>query len=495
MSNLTAAEKKIPSVDRGPFICHVDDKGFTVICRTDMPAEKLLLSWRMPEETTLRQNAEISRSGGVDHVFKATGDFSGKMPVDLQIIRECDGKVLGNAASPSATAVPYLFNPGSESISVGWKSSAECAGAVEYRLAGSSRIMRKNALFTGNPATGISHIVHLDGLLPQTAYEYRVLALNPVNGKAYGYSSWYSFTTLKRNSGGCRMVFFSDIHADMDTFKKLSAVLAPEKADFAVLAGDLCWDGVYETDGKPFFEDFLNFSNAAFASGVPTVFMRGNHEWAGKYSFEWAKWFPGCNGKTYGAFRAGECCFVVLDTGPIGNYQPGTPAGDYIAEQKEWLEKTVMQSAMFTTARYRIVLAHMPTHGIPNAPLLEKSFAELFNRGKVQLMIVGHVHRYMRINRNDNGCYGTDYYTIWDESNPPRSALDKNYTLVINGGGPDENGIFATALELCASADNITVKAVKKDGSTVDEFRVLPDGKVENISPTKRFNFRGKYKK
>ena len=150
---------------------------------------------------------------------------------------------------------------------------------------------------------------------------------------------------------------------------------------------------------------------------------------------------------------------------------------------------------MFTTARYRIVLAHMPTHGIPNASLLEKSFAELFNRGKVQLMIVGHVHRYMRINRNDNGCYGTDYYTIWDESNPPRSALDKNYTLVINGGGPDENGIFATALELCASADNITVKVVKKDGSTVDEFRVLPDGKVENISPTKRFNFRGKYKK
>ena len=281
-----------------------------------------------------------------------------------------------------------------------------------------------------------------------------------------------------------------------ESMKTISEQIGQGLIDGAVvLAGDLCWDGVYEPAGKPFYEDFLNLAVSRFASRVPTVFMRGNHEWNGTFSFLWAKLFPGARGGTYGAFRAGNCCFIVLDTGPIGDFAPETPVGRYIAEQRAWLENEVMKSAMFRGARFRIVLAHMPTHGIPNAPLLEKSFADLFNRGGIQLMIVGHVHRYMRIDRNSDGCRGTDYYTIWSEKNPPRTAQDKNYTLVINGGGPDENGRYATALEMRSSEDSLRIRVVDKEGRNVDEFRILPDGKVENISPAPYFPFRGKFKK
>ena len=486
---------KTPVIDRGPFICAAGMNYFTVICRSSEAVDKLLLRWRRAGDKEFAHVVELSKPGGRDHVFKVPAALPEENDIEMVIIREEDQKILEAVSGKSAPAEPYLFNPGETSVSVGWKSPDACSAAVEYRLSGSTESKIAVPLTTGNLYVGKSHTIHLNDLQSGCRYDYRILKIDPVSSRKTPVGKWYTFSTLKNGKQGCRMVFFSDIHADTETFQAFISHLKPEKADFAVLAGDLCWDGVYEAEGKPFFEDFLDQSVRAFAASVPTVFMRGNHEWTGKFSFQWAEFFPSANSRTYGAFRAGDCCFIVLDTGPVGNFSPGTPAGDYIAEQRAWLENVIMPSEMFRNSKFRIVLAHMPTHGIPNAPLLEKSFSGLFNRGGIQLMIVGHVHRYMRINRNDDGCYGTDYYTIWNEENPPRSALDKNYTLVINGGGPDENGRFATALEMKCSTDFLHLRVIGKNGSNIDEFRIFPDGKVENIFPARRFPFRGKYKK
>ena len=481
----------IPAVDRGPFVCAAGEADFTVICRTSAPVEKLALLRRKTGDAAYSYAAEVSRPGGRDHVFKAVGLPPPAGESELRIARERDRRLLERLPAAATTPEPYLFNPGESSLSVGWKSPAECGGAVELRLAGETRSRRVPELVSGNLRVDDSHTVHLEELRPGTRYEYRVLNLDPRSGTILSGSGWHAFSTLKNGGGGGRMVFLSDIHADTETFDCFITHLKAETADFVVLAGDLCWDGVYESGGKPFYEDFLNLAISRFASRVPTVFMRGNHEWNGPYSFQWAKFFPSARGGTYGAFRAGNCCFIVLDTGPIGNFAPETPVGRYIAEQRAWLENEVMPSAMFREARFRIVLAHMPTHGIPNAPLLEKNFADLFNRGGVQLMIVGHVHRYMRIDRNGDGCRGTDYFTIWSGKQPPRTALDKTYTLVINGGGPDENGRYATALEMRSSEESLWLRVVGKDGGKVDEFRVRPDGSVENIAPAPYFSFRG----
>ena len=483
------------SVDRGPFLYKSSSSGFTAICRTNRPAEKLALKWRAAGETEFHLAEEITRPGGRDHVFRPTGEIPFRKDLELVIALAADKSELPVIPAEEATDLPYLFNPGERSVSIGWRTPDAVGGAVEYRRQGEQKTLKRASLTCGNPQVGKCHVISLCGLEPGTAYEYRVLSIDPASGNEFNAGRWHSFSTLKEGDAELRMVLFSDIHADLETFRELFSHLKPETADFVVLAGDLCWDGVYESGGKPFFGDFLNYSATAFASRVPTVFMRGNHEWAGRWCFEWAKWFPAENGKTYGFFQAGPCCFVLLDTGPIGNFSKGTPAGDYMAEQRRWLETEVLPSETFRKARFRIVLAHMPTHGIPNAPLLEKSFADLLNRGGVQLMLVGHVHRYLRINRNDDGCYGTDYYTIWGEDNPPRTALDKNYTLVINGGGPDENGRFATALDVQVGKECVTIRALARNGSVVDAFRVFQDGKVENILDTRRYPFRGKYKK
>ena len=492
---LPTAPRQELSIDRGPFLVHADGSRFTVICRTDgVSAGKLVLKWRPVGGSAFAQAEEISRPGGRDHVFRAEGKISGADDAEL-VIADADGRMLPIVPAKDDAALPYLFNPGGRSVSVGWKTAEEVGGAVEYRESGRDETKKTLDLSSGTPVTGRCHVVTLTGLRPGTAYEYRVIAVDPLSGRESGGSGWYRFRTLKEGDAELRMVFFSDIHADIETFAALSKHLEPEKADFVVLAGDLCWDGVWQSAETIFFGDFLKFSAAAFAARVPTVFMRGNHEWAGSRSFEWTKWFPAENGKTYGMFRAGCCCFILLDTGPIGNFPPGSPAGDYMAEQRRWLEERVLPSETFRDAAFRIVLAHMPTHGIPNAPLLEKSFADLFNRGGVQLMLVGHVHRYLRIDRGGDGCYGTDYYAIWGEDQPPRTALDKRYTLVINGGGPDEGGRYATALEVRAGKEHVTVRAISRDGSVGDAFRVFPDGRVENMMETKKFPFRGKYRK
>ena len=484
-----AAEEPLPAVDRGPFVCAAKENGFTVICRTSIPSEKLALCWRKAENGAFSSAPEVSAPGGRDHVFKAVGAPLPEGKAEFRIVRDRDRKPLDILPAEGPTEEPYLFNPGETTLSVGWKSAASYVGAVEYRPAGS-----KESRIAAERTGGTLHTLHLSGLPPGTRCEYRILKTDPASGSAISAGAWRSFSTLKDGMRGCRMVFFSDIHADKETFSAFISHLKPETADFVVLAGDLCWDGIYESGGKPFFGDFLNLAVSRFADRVPTVFMRGNHEWGGDFRGDWAKFFPSENGRTYGAFKAGCCFFIVLDTGPIGNFAPGTPAGDLIAEQRRWLENSVMKSAAFRASRFKIVLAHMPTHGIPNAPLLEKSFSDLLNRGGVQLMITGHVHRYLRIDRNDNGCRGTDYYSIWSENDPPRTAEDKNYTLVINGGGPDENGKYATALEMTATAENLRLRVIGKDGTRVDEFRILPDGKTENIFPAPRFPFRGKYK-
>ncbi len=489
-----------PELIRGPFVIRSGDRTM-ILCQSDHPVH-LKLRCRQSGETQFRETKEPDRNPAADHAVRFPWELTPDTLYELFLVDTDSGENLNQTVfrfrtspaspSPILSGGPYLFRIGKGRAWLTWKTRENTCGGVEYRPVNSSEILQKWEQDGGVPEYRKRHILELDRLQFGTDYEYRILSRDLQTNSMVCETPFRPLRIPSEKPAVLRFVFFSDIHADLRTFEKLIAATRPEKTDFAVLGGDNCWDGIYTPGEQCFFEDFLNTASLRFAATVPTLFLRGNHEWNGQYAGDWMDWFPNPGRKTYDSFRLGDAYFIILDTGPIAP-APDSAAGKYLKEQRDWLVREIFPSPEFKTARFRIVLAHMPTHGIPNGPLLEKLFAPLFNQEKIHVMLVGHVHRYMRIDPGAKGCWGTDYYRIWNESEPPRSAEDKKYVLLINGGGPDDNGFWATAVNGEITREYIRLSVMDSNGKTVDDFKIRPDGSIENLLAIPFYPYRGKY--
>lgn len=298
------------------------------------------------------------------------------------------------------------------------------------------------------------HRVRIEGLAPGTDYMYRVFSQatdswthndNVHFGKTASTGVYQEqplrFTTLDPDAERVKFLVFNDIHGNPDVLRKLGSEVNFAEYDFVVLNGDMLTTTENEAQ---IFNGWLDACVDLFASEVPVVFVRGNHENRGAYADRLFDYFPHRSGQFYHTFCAAGTEFVVLDCGedkPDTDIEYGGIAefDPYREEEARWLAR-----AMDPAMRQRIVFLHIPPatsswHGDLH---LQETLLPILNDAKVDLMLSGHTHRYALREADDRVKFPT---LINDNRSCMSVTVERGAIRVEIFGNVKKNHTFDTA--------------------------------------------------
>ena len=354
---------------------------------------------------------------------------------------------------------PYIQSLGEDEATIVWTTDTEAVSWVEIAPAGDNSFYNEEhpkyyQTRNGNKVVGRLHKIRIAGLNEGTEYRYRVFSkavLSYDGGRVlYGNvasTNVYSkrplrFCTLDREKESISFLVLNDIHSRVDDLKNLAKNVKYGATDLVIFNGDMVSS---MDDEKQLFDGFMDDAVKMFASEVPVFYSRGNHETRGNFSVSFPDYFPANSGKLYYSFRQGPICFIVLDSGedkPDSDIEYSGLAmfDEYRSEQREWL-KEVMETEDFKTAKYRVVIVHIPPvgsdwHGVME---VQQKFLPALNNQGITAMICGHLHKYKLIE--------------------PQSALH-DFPIIINAHN--------TSLEVNAGNGNFTVIRKDTDGKELN---------------------------
>jgi len=286
-------------------------------------------------------------------------------------------------------------------------------------------------------------------------FKYRIIAKEVLKFEAYKIeygptiqSEIYETKLSIHDDREAHILILNDIHENTSTYSELYKLNTMPRTDLVLLNGD-----IFHYVNSKF--DLINKLNQpiskAFASHIPFVLVRGNHETRGPFARELKNYYDFPNNKFYQSFSLGKLFIVILDGGedkPDDHqvYGQTVDYDHYRLEQKEWLTK-VLQSKERKKAKHTIIVNHIPWfhsddwHGTLHN---RECFHEIVQKAKVDAVISGHTHEY--------GFY------------PP--ANDHNYYVII-GGGPKAGS--RTFVEI-SSTHVLTVNLKKDDNTLINTF-------------------------
>lgn len=308
---------------------------------------------------------------------------------------------------------PYVQSLTETSATVIWTTDCDAVSWVEIAPADGSHFYEKNRQKfyqapLGRKLSGKLHSVKIDGLKPDTTYNYRVFSTKVMCED--GEATYYGFTastrvyqkeplkikTLDTTKKSIAFSVLNDVHQRVDFLNKMLAQI-PQDTDFLLLNGDMVNNMVCE---EQIFKGFLDDVAKFCEGGMPMFFARGNHETRGTFSGEYLKYFPTNTDKTYYTFRVGIVYFVVLDSGedkPDNDieYFERADFDNFRTQQAKWL-KSVVNSAEFKNAPVKILISHIPPawgdwHGSKD---FQKKFRDIVNGANFSLIVSGHLHTY-----------------------------------------------------------------------------------------------------
>lgn len=357
---------------------------------------------------------------------------------------------------------------------------------LKYRPAGSEEpfAVTRNAaagLFRSDPFQQFP----LTGLRGGTEYEYMLEASG--NCRDFGFRAGpFTFRT-DSDRREHSLLLIGDTHQSVRQLDRFFRALAADrrsgKPDRLVHLGDIRSN--YD-DFDVFPDEYLAVQQQYFDNAIPCVFLRGNHEYRGEESGKFADRF----GPTYGFFRLGEVCYLLLDTGwDLDGTGKEFPAREnmrsFMEEQKRWLLDITASSA-WKEAAYHVALAHAPMWSTSRSIREYVRFlaGDLFLGEKpahrLDLWLCGDVHRAARLD------VGTQNIRTLRRDERGEDAARQGYipcpVVTLNAPNPvmPEN----SALRLDADASGVHVKHFFPGGETIDDFIIRPGGKVETVNST-----------
>lgn len=317
-----------------------------------------------------------------------------------------------NHESISINHGPWLTDMTCDAVTVVWTSSAPAMSWVEFREYSDESFYNAenprayDSRYGRRLCNETLHSVRLTGLKPGTKYQYRVFS-QEVKGWSYAdyvdfgnvastavYNAQpLEFTTFDPQDDSVRFFVLNDIHADVERLRNLCAGENFKDYDFVLLNGDM--RSTIENE-EQIFEGWLDACVDLFASEIPIVFVRGNHENRGAYADRLYRYFPRTDGSFYYTFDVGKVNFIALDCGedkPDSDIEyAGIAEFDlYRRQEAAWLEGRIGDA---DGSMRRIALLHMPPtlddwHGTKN---IDELFLPLLNRCGLDLMLCGHMH-------------------------------------------------------------------------------------------------------
>ncbi|WP_232279748.1 metallophosphoesterase [Sphingobacterium spiritivorum] len=305
-------------------------------------------------------------------------------------------------------------------------------------------------------ANTLSTVLTIHGLQPGKTYEYRVYSKEILTFEAYKVvygkeisSPLYAFKTPDENSQATSCVIYNDVHGRAHSYGQLLDSAGKPEFDFAILNGDM-FD--YVTNEEDLYDKLLTPLGERFASEKPFFMLRGNHETRGAYSRDFKTFFRYEDNTYYGTFRRGPVSWLMLDTGEDKPDTAEVYAGvvdfdQYRIDQAKWAEK-IMASDAFRKSTFRVVVMHIPPFysGEWHGPMeVQRLFAPLFDKYKVDVVISGHTHTY--------GFH---------------EATAKHSYPVFIGGGPKEGN--RTLIHVKADNRKLEVNMILDNGTNVGTY-------------------------
>lgn len=224
------------------------------------------------------------------------------------------------------------------------------------------------------------HAIVVSGLTPATTYAYEV--------SAGGASAKGSFGTAPIDARPFKFIVYGDSRTDADAHAAVVAKLREASGDFLVNTGDYVAAGGDAEGWQEFFhiEKDLLKDRCVFA-------CIGNHEMypdAERNGATFKKYFGlGDGGALYSTFRWGNTRFFLLNA-----------MDSFRGEEKAWLERALASALDEQGVEHRFVVLHWSPfssgpHG-GNKALAENGILDMFEHGKVELLLAGHDHIYER---------------------------------------------------------------------------------------------------
>lgn len=355
---------------------------------------------------------------------------------------------------------PYLQNLTSDGVIVSFATNYASMSHIEVREKGSTQVSHYETLKDGLRMTHITqNNICVDGLQPNTEYEYRVVSRKTEKYDPYDirfgepiHSDWYSFRTFDPTSEEFTFVATSDIHDDAAKCQTLLRNQPLDEAEAVFFVGDIICD--ISRIGQA-YTGVIEPATKLFAKNKPLVLARGNHEVRGYHCRELDDYFARTDGKYYSLQRYGKTAVLILDSGEdkadASKVFNGVKALEqYIDEEIEWLRE-VVKSKEWRKAAHRIVMIHIPPASQPMRDIeaLNKILCwgskrwgekalDIFNRADVDLMISGHTHKYFFV---------------------PERKGEQNYPLIINDN--------RSAMSVKIDQEGIAVKVTNLDGEVL----------------------------
>lgn len=396
---------------------------------------------------------------------------------------------------------PWLTLPSETGMTVTWITRVNCAGGIAYREKGATNWVERWPVACGLiDYSKDVHCHHLSGLKPATEYEYQLLSNMSANDTAYHMilarsREIRSFKTLDQKRQNYKVFLTSDFHGGgrlcIDPMIDRSGAA---DADFFFFLGDNVEDGMYNDIRYFTTFGFLDDVTRKWGQFKPTIFMRGNHDIAGRDAGKYGEYFPQPDGKTYYAFRQGPCFFVAIDTlWPRSEKLQQEQYLKYLAEQAEWL-KNLKRSKDWQASVFRVVMFHVPMFPGEGMKDPYKFFGEILadesKEGRVHAVLAGHEHEYARVNPNTKETRVAKHLNRDPKKYPSRYLKASQI--------PDRFPYVSVLCNLC-EAMTIQVSPEKlefrshdvstAEGKLFDAFAVHPDGKVEDLIETTAFPF------
>lgn len=404
---------------------------------------------------------------------------------------------------PLISCGPWLTNPDTGRITVGFTTARPCAAYLEFRRTFSEpwkKVFQSRGGQISRDET--CHVFHLDGLVPGARYDYRAGAFEPECGKEESRSASFSVFDPSRKQYSFMVLADLQFAPPKRQFliRKYHELCGASECDFVVMLGDMCGEiNHFEQD---ILEDHVNLLCELGASCRPVVFLRGNHELRGRESSRWLQFFGTPSGTSYSQFRQGPAAFLALDS---WSDQPSVPENsafrwnldkEFLEEEKRFIRETVSSPA-FLDAPFRIVLAHGASHAhIDQFNFLGRNMRFLtdeFLRGKnpripIHLWICGHIHHYIR-----SVPFKAECVSIHPPPQPVVTPEEYSFPLITTDG-PDvlkeivpPSGIQSSAFAVTVSEDTLDIRAISEERGLIDHFTIHRNHQVIDEMDTPHF--------
>ena len=356
---------------------------------------------------------------------------------------------------------PWVVGVTETEMTVVWTSTDRCMGWVEVAPDDGTSFYaeerpRYDEDFMGRHVVSAVHHVRITGLKPGTSYRYRIYQQgvddsghNPVPSGYISASNVYSqkpyaIRTMDAEKEDCTFTMVNDIHGRDSMMLALTKGLKEQKPDFVVFNGDMV---SFMGSVEDIETGFMTRATETFATDVPLVYVRGNHETRGPGFSEYLNLFPTPTNTPYFTFRQGPVAFVVLDSGedkPDSDIEyGGTAAYDaYREKMAEWLKEAV-KSEEFRSAPVKIALLHIPFDkgvGWYGNNELKRLLLPTLNEAGIDVMLCGHTHTY-------------SYRDV--------GSVDNNFPILVNSNN-DKVNVRATKSQIDMEVVDATGKVLHR---------------------------------